>query len=169
MDLNAWSTNFWQRVELPWNRTFHWYLWEGFWKLIERAFGHHLHQRARHSTAFCAQPAGREGSPSRSSTPEHRGESSTFSPISLWRGTARSTQGIQSVEQLGQRSSGCHLYQGARQLHSLLCKDRARRELVSQELQALRKDKLQLETARPTNTRDSQMVKGKHNNPTHWN
>ena len=36
-------------------------------------------------------------------------------------------------------------------------------------LQAHRRDKLQPETARPTNTRDNQMAKGKHKNPTNRN
>ena len=36
-------------------------------------------------------------------------------------------------------------------------------------LQAHRKDKLQPETAKPTNTRDNQMAKGKHKNPTNRN
>ena len=36
-------------------------------------------------------------------------------------------------------------------------------------LQAHRRDKVQPETARPTNTRNNQMVKGKHKNPTNKN
>ena len=51
----------------------------------------------------------------------------------LWNGTSRRAQGIPVVEQLGQRSLGYHLHQGARLLHSLLCTDPTRRELISQE------------------------------------
>jgi hypothetical protein len=85
---------------------------------------------------------------------------------------ARSTQGTGSVEQLGQDPSGCHLHRGAKAVpqHSVHRSSQKRaalpRVLSHTGLQAPRRDKLQPEIEKPTNTRDNQMAKGKHNNHT---
>ena len=51
------------------------------------------------------------------------------SPPSLWRGTARSTQGIRSVEQLEQKSSCYHFHQGAWKLQSSVHNPPGKRDL----------------------------------------
>ena len=112
------------------------------------------------------------------------GQHAEKSKSPLWRGPTRSTQSTRSVEQLGQKSSLHHLYQGARKLHSLLCIAYKERVISQQcfhfwpqrnkdtDLQAYRStggtnssQRKQYQLA-PEITR---LAKGKHKNPTNRN
>jgi hypothetical protein len=75
------------------------------------------------------------------------------------------------MQQLGQELSGFHLAQELRLFHSSPHPNPAQeRDGLARsadiDLQAHRRDKLQPETARPTNTRDNQMAKDKCKNLT---